>query len=65
MEILTGSTVLGTEGDLHVSAITLGRVEGAAVKAWQRVPCDTVLMSGGLTPSVHLFSQSRGKLQWS
>ncbi|HXI76597.1 MAG TPA: sarcosine oxidase subunit alpha family protein [Steroidobacteraceae bacterium] len=65
MEILTGSTVLGTEGDLHVSAVTLGRVEGAAVKAWQRVPCDTVLMSGGLTPSVHLFSQSRGKLQWS
>jgi sarcosine oxidase subunit alpha len=65
MEILTGSTVLGTEGDLHVSAVTLGRVDGAVVKAWQRVPCDTVLMSGGLTPSVHLFSQSRGKLQWS
>ncbi|HKF96689.1 MAG TPA: glycine cleavage T C-terminal barrel domain-containing protein, partial [Steroidobacteraceae bacterium] len=27
-------------------------------------PCDLVLMSGGYTPSVHLFSQSRGKLQW-
>ena len=26
--------------------------------------CDCVLMSGGFTPSVHLFSQSRGKLQW-
>ena len=22
-------------------------------------------MSGGFTPSVHLFSQSRGKLQWN
>ena len=27
-------------------------------------PCDLVLMSGGLTPSVHLLSQSRGKLVW-
>ena len=27
IEILTGSTVLGTEGDLRVSAVTLGRVE--------------------------------------
>jgi len=26
--------------------------------------CDTVLMSGGYTPSVHLFSQSRGRLRW-
>jgi sarcosine oxidase subunit alpha len=65
MEIYTGSTVLGTEGDLHVSAITLGRVDGGTVKAGRRVACDTVLMSGGFTPSVHLFSQSRGKLQWS
>jgi sarcosine oxidase subunit alpha len=28
------------------------------------LPCDLVLMSGGYTPSVHLFSQSRGKLLW-
>jgi sarcosine oxidase, subunit alpha len=65
IEIFPGSTVLGTEGDLRVSAITLGSVEGGMVKARQRVPCDTVLMSGGFTPSVHLFSQSRGKLRWN
>ena len=28
------------------------------------MPCDTVLMSGGWTPSVHLFSQSRGRLRF-
>jgi sarcosine oxidase subunit alpha len=28
------------------------------------IRCDTVLMSGGWTPSVHLFSQSRGKLRF-
>jgi sarcosine oxidase subunit alpha len=64
IDIVPGSTVLGTEGDLRVSAITLGRVQSGTVRAGQRILCDTVLMSGGYTPSVHLFSQSRGKLKW-
>ena len=59
--VLPGSTVLGTEGDLRVRAIALG--EAAARRA--RFDCDAVLMSGGFTPSVHLFSQSRGKLIWN
>jgi sarcosine oxidase, subunit alpha len=65
IEVIAGSTVLGTEGDLRVTAITLGRVEGSQVRAGQRFACDVVLMSGGNTPSVHLYSQSRGKLKWS
>ena len=28
------------------------------------IQCDTVLMSGGWTPSVHLFSHAMGKLEW-
>jgi len=35
------------------------------VRGGQRFACDVVLMSGGYTPSVHLYSQSRGKLKWS
>jgi sarcosine oxidase, subunit alpha len=65
IDILPGSTVLGTDGDLRVNAITLGRVQGDTVQAGQRIHCDSVLMSGGFTPSVHLFSQSRGKLTWN
>jgi sarcosine oxidase subunit alpha len=64
IEVLEASTVLGTEGDLRVRAITLGRVQDGRVLAGRRIACDTVLMSGGFTPSVHLFSQSRGKLTW-
>jgi sarcosine oxidase, subunit alpha len=65
IDVLTNATVLGTDGDLRVSAITLGRVgAGGGAVAGQRIDCDTVLMSGGYTPSVHLFSQSRGKLEW-
>jgi sarcosine oxidase subunit alpha len=65
IEVLTGSTVLGTAGSLRVNSITLGTVAGGRVQRGQRIACDTVLMSGGYTPSVHLFSQSRGKLQWN
>lgn len=65
IDVLLDSTVLGTEGDLRVSAITLGHVQGGEVQTGRRIACDTVLMSGGYTPSVHLFSQSRGKLQWN
>jgi sarcosine oxidase subunit alpha len=39
-------------------------VHGGEAHAGRRLACDTVLMSGGFTPSVHLFSQSRGKLRW-
>jgi sarcosine oxidase subunit alpha len=63
--VLPASTVLGTEGNLRVHAITLGTVRGGEVQGGQRIDCDTVLMSGGFTPSVHLFSQSRGKLEWN
>jgi sarcosine oxidase, subunit alpha len=63
--VLPASTVLGTEGNLRVHAITLSQVRGGEVQGGRRIDCDTVLMSGGFTPSVHLFSQSRGKLEWN
>ena len=58
-------TVLGTRGRLRVSAVHLGRIDThGSVSRGPSVPCDVVLMSGGHTPCVHLFSQSRGKLRW-
>ncbi len=55
IEVIESANVLGTRGGLRVSSIELkGRT----------VDCDLVLMSGGFTPSVHLFSQSRGALKW-
>jgi sarcosine oxidase, subunit alpha len=65
MDVRPGSTVLDTEGELRVSGITLAPVQSGQVQAAQNIRCDAVLMSGGYTPSVHLFSQSRGKLQWN
>ncbi len=58
-------TVLGTRGRRRVRAVHLGRIEGREVAPADTVRCDLVLMSGGYTPCVHLFSQSRGKLAWN
>ncbi|HEY5102870.1 MAG TPA: 2Fe-2S iron-sulfur cluster-binding protein, partial [Steroidobacteraceae bacterium] len=59
------TTVLATRGRLRVSSVHLGRIDSrGAVRPGSILPCDLVLMSGGYTPSVHLFSQSRGKLIW-
>jgi sarcosine oxidase, subunit alpha len=59
------STVLNTRGDRHVSGVTLGITQDSSRAERQHIDCDALLMSGGYTPSVHLFSQSRGKLDWS
>jgi sarcosine oxidase subunit alpha len=62
--VTSGATVLGTSGRLRVNAIRLGQIKDGEVSGTSTQPCDLVLMSGGFTPSVHLFSQSRGKLRW-
>ena len=62
--VLTEATVLGTSGRRRVNAIRLAHLTHGAVSDEQVQPCDLVLMSGGFTPSVHLFSQSRGRVAW-
>ncbi|HXS20777.1 MAG TPA: sarcosine oxidase subunit alpha family protein [Steroidobacteraceae bacterium] len=66
LPIETQSTVLGTSGRLRVRAVRIQKLDasGAPAGPAKRIRCDLLLMSGGLTPSVHLFSQSRGKLAW-
>ncbi|MBK3745899.1 sarcosine oxidase subunit alpha family protein, partial [Paraburkholderia aspalathi] len=65
IEPLTGWTVSETSGRHRVSAIRLHPVNGdGTVGAARNISCDAVLMSGGWTPSVHLFSHTNGKLVW-
>ncbi len=64
LDVVDRATVLGTSGRLGLRSVSLGQhVEGSAGER-RKISCDTLLMSGGYTPSVHLFSQSRGKLAW-
>lgn len=64
LRVLTGTTILGTHGRLRVASATLGRVEHGRALHDETLTCDLIAMSGGWTPSVHLFSQSRGKVVW-
>ena len=57
IEVIAGAEILGVDGRLRVNAVRIKHPGGE-----RKVACDALLMSGGWTPSVHLFSQSRGKL---
>jgi sarcosine oxidase subunit alpha len=59
LPVRTGTTLETAHGRLRVRAATLAR--GGTT---EHIECDTVLMSGGFTPSVHLFSQVRGALRY-
>ncbi len=57
LTVRTGSRIETTGGGKRVAGVKPAGGQGT-------IPCDALLMSGGWTPSVHLFSQSRGKLRF-
>ena len=59
IDVRTGTVIAGTAGRRRIHSARLHGPAGA-----ETVNCDVLLMSGGWTPSVHLFSQSRGKLRY-
>ncbi len=59
IRVETGMHVLGTRGRRGIRVAIVGR---GRHREWVR--CDVLGMSGGWTPSLNLFSQSRGKLQF-
>ena len=61
IEVLIGHSVLDTAGRHRVSSITVAR---NGEKNSRKLKVDALLVSAGWTPSVHLFSQSRGKLRF-
>jgi sarcosine oxidase, subunit alpha len=64
IEVRPGTCATATYGRLRVSHASLAPITAGNVGVEETIACDLVLMSGGFTPSVHLFSQSRGKLAY-
>jgi sarcosine oxidase subunit alpha len=59
------TVVIGTAGSTRIREVHLGKVRpDGSVTPTDRIACDLLAVSGGWTPSVHLFSQSRGQLIW-
>ncbi|MEM9279386.1 MAG: sarcosine oxidase subunit alpha [Pseudomonadota bacterium] len=61
IKVLKGHSVTGTKGRLRVKSMDVEPVNGSAK---QSIEIDCLLMSGGWTPSIHLFSQSRGRVKF-
>ena len=62
--LYTGAVIAATHGTKRVQAVTvaaLGEDGGLGGGRW-RIGCDSVLVSGGWNPAVHLFCQSAGRL---
>ncbi|MBS3649916.1 sarcosine oxidase subunit alpha [Pseudaminobacter sp. 19-2017] len=59
IEINPGRAVVGTGGRLRVSSMIVEPKNGGSRRT---ITVDALLTSSGWTPSVHLFSQSRGKV---
>ncbi len=57
-------TATATTGRLRVSSLRVNRVSGGRVGLAETISCDAVLMSGGWTPTLHLFSHTKGSLAW-
>jgi sarcosine oxidase subunit alpha len=65
LKVREGFAITGTIGELRVKGAYIAPIIAAGqVGQTETLSCDAVLMSGGFTPSVHLFSQSRGKVVW-
>lgn len=63
IKVCAGTVVTGTTGRLRIDSVSIAKLDAnGRVGASETIVCDLLLMSGGFTPSVHLFSQSRGKL---
>lgn len=64
LRCLSGHVVVNAEGTRGLKAAAVAPVDehGRAGSAIQRISCDLLAVSGGWNPTLHLFSQSRGKI---
>ena len=60
------SALWEVEGRRGVRSVMVGRLResGRPALSPERITCDLVAMSGGFTPTVHLWSHAGGTLQW-
>ena len=62
--VRAGAVVTGTSGTDRITHAMVADFDGVKVGAAEAVSCDTLMLSGGWNPAVHLFSQARGKLRY-
>ena len=61
IEIVLGSSISKTSGKLRVKSLEIYTPTSGAKRI---VKCDAIAMCGGWTPSLHLWSHSKGGIKW-
>ena len=61
VRVLCNSVISCAHGGKRVSSVDIRPTRGSGIA---RLECDHVLVSGGLNPAVHLYSQAAGKLRY-
>ncbi len=61
IDIAAGQVVSKTSGKLRITGLEIYDPQSGAKRT---VKCDALLMSGGWTPSLHLWSHSKGGIKW-
>lgn len=67
IDVLAGHVVTRARGARHVEAVEVAAWDAArqSASATRRLDADVLCISGGWTPSVHLHSQSGGRVEWN
>jgi len=61
IDVISNSVVTDTTGRKRITSIEVLSSEGKNTK---KIQCDALIMSGGWTPSLHLWSHSKGSIKW-
>ena len=65
LKIFFGHVIINTEGKKRINKVIVSEVDEKIENLLgnpKKISCDLLCVSGGWNPTVHLFSQSRGKL---
>ncbi len=65
IKILFNHIITNTYGRKKINSVFVHKFDHTAnkiINAYGKIPCDILCMSGGWNPTVHLFTQSKGKL---
>ena len=62
IEIILGAAISKTSGKLRINAC---EIFSPTTGHKRNINCDALIMSGGWTPSLHLWSHSKGGIKWN
>jgi sarcosine oxidase subunit alpha len=66
IEVHAGAAVVGACGHERLAAVRIAALDadGAPAGPAQELPCDLLAVSGGWTPTLHLYAQAGGRLRY-